>query len=108
MTDVSSRSVAAADGARRALGSGGGGIVTMVRRDVQAALIDARVYEEVEADRQATGQAAAIVILSSVCAGIGVLRPGASVPLTFVEGTSVELLAWMTWAAITYLIGTRL
>ena len=44
---------------------------TFVQRALGAALLDPKVYEEVEADRGANGQAACVVVLSSVAAGIG-------------------------------------
>ena len=41
------------------------------RRMLRAALLDADLYEEVEADRGATRQASLVVVLSAVAAGIG-------------------------------------
>ena len=38
---------------------------------VRAARLDVRLYEEVEADRGAMGQAVMVVVLSSIAAGIG-------------------------------------
>src|SRR5206468_5691965 len=43
---------------------------SICRRMLRAALLDAELYEEVEADRGATGQACAVVVLSAVAAGI--------------------------------------
>jgi hypothetical protein len=40
---------------------------------IRAAKLDATLYEEVEADKGAMGQAMAVVILSSVAAGIGTI-----------------------------------
>jgi hypothetical protein len=40
-------------------------------RLVRAAKLDIHLYEEVEADQQAMGQALAIVVLSNISAGIG-------------------------------------
>ena len=40
-------------------------------RMIRAAKLDVNVYEEVEADKSAMGQAMWVVVLSSVAAGIG-------------------------------------
>jgi len=40
-------------------------------RIIRAAKLDANLYEEVEADKGALGQAAGVVVLSSIAAGIG-------------------------------------
>ena len=50
------------------------------QRMIRAAKLDASLYEEVEADHGATGQASAVVIMSSIAAGIGALPGGASAP----------------------------
>jgi hypothetical protein len=75
---------------------------------LRAALLDTRVYEEVEADRRATGQAVAVVLLSSIAGGIGLPGLGASNLQALVTGITGALVGWMAWAALTYLIGTRL
>ncbi len=76
-------------------------------RILRAAKLDASLYEEVESDKTALGQATMVVMLSSVAAGIG----GAVGHLGiggFVAGAIVSLLAWYVWAYLTYLIGTRI
>ena len=77
-------------------------------RLIGALAIDPVIYEEVEADPSATGQALAIVVLSSLSAGIGAFGWGtASVRgILFISG--LALLSWVTWAVITFEIGTRL
>lgn len=78
----------------------------LIDRMIGAARLDAATYEEVEADTNATGQAMAVVLLSSVAAGIGALghTQGAGV-----IGAAIAALAgWVIWAGLTYLIGTRL
>jgi hypothetical protein len=82
--------------------------MTFARRIVGAALLDSRVYEEVEADRRGTGQAVAVVLLASVAGGIGLRGLGAATPQAFVAGVIGALVGWVAWAALTYLIGTRL
>jgi hypothetical protein len=73
---------------------------------IRAAKLDAALYEEVEADKGAMGQALGVVILSSVAAGIGSI--GATGINGLVIGTIVALLGWFIWAFLTYYIGTRL
>jgi Yip1 domain len=77
--------------------------MTFVERMVGAARFNTSAYEDVEADRGATGQALAVVLLSSVAAGIGA---GAGVR-GFVVGTIASLVGWLVWAVLIYLIGAR-
>ncbi len=75
-------------------------------RMIRAAKLDVTLYEEVEADKGAMGQAMGVVILSSVAAGIGTIGTTGIKGLFF--GTAVALLGWFIWAFLTYFIGTRL
>jgi len=75
-------------------------------RMIRAAKLDVTLYEEVEADKGALGQAMGVVILSSVAAGIGTVAATGSTGLFF--GTLAALLGWFIWAFLTYFIGTRL
>jgi Yip1 domain len=77
--------------------------MTFVERMVGAAKLDVRVYEEVEADRSATPQALAVVVLASVAGGIGV-GEGVRGLVVF---TLAGLVGWAIWAWLIYLIGTR-
>src|SRR5215475_10338572 len=81
-------------------------MATLAERMVGAARLDAGTYEEVEADTGATGQAALVVVLSSICLAIGG-RLGAGL-LGLVLMSLFRLLGWYVWALVTYLIGTRL
>lgn len=82
---------------------------TFARRVLGAMVLDRRTYEEVEADAGATGQAVGVVVLASVAGGIGVLGLGAAqTPQSLIAGIVGSLIGWMAWAALTYLIGTRL
>jgi hypothetical protein len=67
-----------------------------------------QAHLEVEADRRATGQAVGVVLLASVAGGIGLLGLGALTPQSVVAGIAGSLIGWTAWAALTYLIGTRL
>ncbi|NIO03123.1 MAG: hypothetical protein GTN74_00520 [Proteobacteria bacterium] len=79
---------------------------SFMNRIVRAAKLDTSVYEEVEADKGAMGQAMGIVILSGIAAGIGTAsRGGLSGILT---GTILALVGWYLWAYLTYFVGTKL
>lgn len=84
------------------------GVRTFLRRLIGAASLDAAIYEEVEADRAATAQASAIVVLSSLAAGIGMrgFGGGGTAGLTFFS--VLALMAWGAWALLTYQIGVRI
>jgi hypothetical protein len=81
-------------------------MATFAERIVGAAKLDVRVYEEVEADTSALGQAMAVVVLSSVAAGIGAI--GHRGVMGLIGGTVAALIAWFIWAFVTYLIGTKM
>jgi hypothetical protein len=64
-------------------------------------------FEEVEHDRGALGQALVVVTLGSLATGIGAI----GVPRTgtaLLTGVVFTLTGWLVWAAIIYLVGTRL
>lgn len=77
------------------------------QRMIGAAKLDAATYEEVEHDSAATGQAAGVVILSSVAAGIGSIGY-MDATTAIVLGTVVALVGWLIWAGLTLLIGTKI
>lgn len=79
-----------------------------VMRLIGSLALDPVTYEEVEADRSATGQALLVVVLSSVGAGIGARGLGSGSPQSMVFISAVSLLAWAAWAMLTYQIGVRL
>ena len=79
-------------------------MANMVDRMLRAARLDAKVYEEVEADRSAMGQAMTVVVLSSVAGGIGTAESGA---VGLIAGAVASLIGWYIWAFLTYYIGTR-
>src|SRR4029077_18630585 len=79
-----------------------------VMRLIGALALDPVTYEEVEADRSATGQALLVVVLSSVGAGIGARGLGSGSPQSMVFISAVALLSWVAWALLTYQIGVSL
>jgi hypothetical protein len=79
---------------------------SFVERMIGAAKLDVKIYEEVEADKSAMGQAIGVVLLASLAAGIGTLsRAGTS---GLIVGVIAALAGWFIWAFITYMVGTRL
>ena len=83
-------------------------MTSFIDRMVGAAKLNVGVYEEVEADTGATGQAVGVVLLSSLAGGIGSVGLGAGGFGGVVAGGIGALIGWVSWAFVTYLIGTRL
>ncbi len=75
-------------------------------RMVRAAKLDVNLYEEVEADKQAMGQAMGVVVLSSLAAGIGSV--GTTGISGLLLGTVGALIGWFIWAFITFFVGTKI
>jgi hypothetical protein len=73
-----------------------------------ASALDAAIYEEVEADRTATGQAMIVVVLSSLAAGIGATGRGGVSARGILVISAIALIAWAAWALVTFQIGGRL
>ncbi len=80
------------------------GHTSFVNRMLRAAQLDAAVYEEIEADKTATTQAALVVVLGSVAVGLGSGARFGLVALVVV--TLAGLAAWSFYAWITYWLGT--
>jgi len=89
--------------------------MSLTDRMIRAAKLDVSLYEEVEADPAAINQALLVVVVASVCSGIGSgarsLLAGLG-PVRFtiglVGGVIFALVGWLIWSLITYFIGTRL
>lgn len=75
-------------------------------RIIRAAKLDVGLYREVEVDKSALGQAMAVVVLSSIAAGIGTVGSGGIGRVLVVIVSA--LVGWYIWAYITYFIGTKL
>jgi hypothetical protein len=81
-------------------------VADLTDRMIRAAKLDIHLYEEVEADKQTTGQAMTAVILSSVAAGVATISSAGVSGLFW--GTFAALAGWFIWAFLTYFIGTRI
>jgi hypothetical protein len=67
--------------------------------------LNVATYEAVEADQNATGQAAAVVMIVAVCEAIGSAGTGL---VGAAVAAVVSLVAWIVWAGITYVIGDKI
>lgn len=81
-------------------------MAAFVERMVRAARLEPSLYEEVEADASAMGQAVGVVLLSSLAAGLG--NYAQSGPGGMVIMAIAALLGWYVWAFLTYVIGAKL
>jgi Yip1-like protein len=80
-------------------------------RIIGAATLNPGVYEDVEADPKATAQAVGVIALASLAAGVGAngwnAQPRSILAFSAVAGF-LGLLAWASWALVTFEIGGRL
>lgn len=79
---------------------------SLTERMIGAAKLDVAIYEEVEADTTATGQALLVVVLSSLAAGLSYVTINGIRGVIW--GTLAAVLGWIIWAGITYLVGTKM
>ncbi len=81
---------------------------SFVIRLIGAMALDPPIYEEIEADLSAGKQAMAVVLLSSLSAGIGAraYTNGSVQAVLFIS--VLALMGWIAWALVTLQIGTRL
>lgn len=80
-------------------------MATFGERAIGAAQLNTAIYEEVENDQGATGQAAGVVVLASVAAGIGAIVHGGVGGL--VANIVGGLAGWVVWSYLTWWIGTK-
>ena len=76
-----------------------------INRIIRACKLDVSLYEEVEADKSATIQAAIVVVVSSLAAGVGAMSLGAS---SFFMAPLLSLVSWYIWAYLIFFIGVKL
>jgi len=80
---------------------------SFTERMLGASKLDSQIYEEVEHDKDAMPQALAVVVLSSLAAGIGTAGQ-AGIATGLIAGTVAALIGWVLWAFLTWVIGTKL
>ena len=85
---------------------------SLVDRMIRAAKVEPVLYEEVEADESATSQAATVVIIGAVAAGIaaaiGAVLAGENPIGPLIVAIVLAIVGWVVWSYITYFIGTRM
>jgi hypothetical protein len=89
------------------------GSSSLIDRMIRAARLDVSLYEEVEAEERATTQAFIVVMLSSICSGIGAAigeavagqGPG-RIGVGLIGGLVSDFVVWCIWSGITYFVGT--
>jgi hypothetical protein len=79
-------------------------MASFAQRMVGAAMLSPATYEAVEHDRNATPQAALVVVLAAVAAAVGVRAHGDE---AVVREVLRSLLQWLAWSGVTYFVGTR-
>lgn len=75
-----------------------------INRVIRAAKLDATLYSEVKADKEALTQAMVVVVLSGLASGVGTAKGW----MGFLVIMMFSFVFWLVWAFIVYLIGTRL
>ena len=75
-------------------------------RMLRASLLQAQIYEEVEADASANRQALAVVVLSGAAVGVGGIANSGAQGILW--QALVAVAGWWVWAYATYFIGTKL
>jgi hypothetical protein len=83
-------------------------MMVFTNRLARAAALDRGLYEEVEADPSAGREAVAVVVLSSLAAGVGAGGAQGASLQNFVWFAALALVAWATWALLIVQIGGRL
>lgn len=86
---------------------------SLTDRMLRAARLDVALYNEVEADLNATTQALTVVVISALAGGIGAAigaaiagRP-AGIAGGLVGGILADLIGWAVWSYVMYFVGTR-
>ncbi len=78
---------------------------SIIDRMIRAARLEPQLYEEVEHDQSATGQAMLVVVLGAIAGGIGALSGGIA---GLVVGVIASLVGWAVYAFIAYWVGTNI
>jgi hypothetical protein len=81
---------------------------SFLQRLIGAMALDPAIYEEVEADRRAAVQAFIVVVLASLATGAGSRGFDATTTANAVFISVASLLAWASWALLTFEVGVRL
>ena len=80
--------------------------MTLARRVVGVLSLDPQTFEDIEADKSASGQALVVVIAAGVSAGVGALYDDTAPGLFWV--VLGKVIGCAMWAVVTYVLGARL
>jgi hypothetical protein len=80
--------------------------MTFVQRVKGVLILDTKAYEEIEADTSANREALLVVVAASAAAGLGAAVGLGAFGL--VRETLAALVGWVMWAAVTWVIGSKL
>ncbi len=87
---------------------------SLVNRMVRAAKLDVDLYEEVEADTTANGQALTAVVIASLASGLGtgiaglIVEGGTWFLWGLLIGVATGIAGWLIWSLLTYWLGTTI
>ncbi len=81
-------------------------MITFIKRMIRAIMLDAELYEEIPVDHGYLYQSIAIIILSSLSAGIATLPDNGA--LGFVLMTVIAIFCWILWGYITFFAANML
>lgn len=87
---------------------------SLLNRMARAARLQSALYEEVEADTGATGQALLVVVLASTATGIGtglevlLAGGGGRFVIGLLYGVAAGITGWLFWALFAYAIGVSI
>ncbi|MEW5986067.1 MAG: YIP1 family protein [Chloroflexota bacterium] len=86
----------------------------MIDRMMGVFKLDAKTFEDIEADQGATGQAAVIVLVVALLGGIGaggfnaIMGEGDTFLTAFLFTVLSTVIGWVLWSVVTYFVGTAL
>ncbi len=84
----------------------------MLARMLGAMRMDVNTYEDVEDDRSATLQAMIVVVIVSLCTGVGVMLQsvisgdGSADIVRLLFGIVMGIVGWALWALVTWIVGS--
>ena len=84
----------------------------MLARMLGAMRMDVNTYEDVEDDRSATLQAMIVVVIVSLCTGVGALLQsvisgdGSADIVSLLFGIVMGIIGWALWALVTWIVGS--
>jgi len=79
-----------------------------INRIIGILKLDVHTFEEIEADKNATVEAAIIVTIVALVGSIGAAISSGQFLITYVTSFIWAIVGWVIWSAITLLVGTKL